>query len=314
MSATSMADRLVFITGGTGGVGLEVARALRARGAEIIIGSRDRARYASAAAELGGVGVHPFVADITDFQEVERQLDLMRAAGLEPTDVVHAAAGGLEPVLRTLARLMTSLKNLQGADRDRAHAAAREELAPIVAESRDLAMTVNYNAPSKLLDMLVRQLPNGGTVIYYISVWTSFYPHSQVPIYYQNIAESKHEMECWLEMRAKTWAAANITTGVISSTWIGDTRIGQVLDRFCAEPLPAAERERWRGTYVTCSEISEATLGVFARSRRRSTGEFVRLFLTGPGTVLKEMGPDDAPMQYPVVLAINAPSWSQELR
>ena len=213
-------------------------------------------------------------------------------------------------MLRTLARVMTGLKSLAADDRNRAHAAAREELTPIVAASRDLAMTVNYEAPSKLLDILVPRLPSGGSVIFYISLWSSFYPHPQVPIYYQNIAESKHEMECWLEMRASTWAARNITTAVISSTWISDTRIGQVLDRFCAEPLPSVERERWRRTYVTCSDLTEATLGILGRSGQGSTGGFVRLFLTGPGKVIGNMCPNDAPMQYPVVLAANAPNWS----
>jgi NAD(P)-dependent dehydrogenase (short-subunit alcohol dehydrogenase family) len=314
MSSSTFFDRTVLITGGTGGVGLEAARALRAHGAEIIIGSRDPARYAVAAAELGDQGVHPFIADIADSRQVERQLELMRSSGVEPTDVIHSAAGGMEPLLRDLARLMTSLRKLRGGDLDQAHAAARDELAPLVVGTRELAMTVNCLAPSRLLDQLVPRLPAGGSVTFYSSLWASLYPHPQVPIYYEAVAEAKQALERWLENRAGTWASRRITTAVISANLVLDTRMGYLLDRLCSDLMPSADRERWRSTYVSCSELVEATLDVLGRTGPDSLGGLVRLYLPGPGAVVDRVGPDDSPMHLPVALAPNAPTWAQERR
>jgi len=160
-------DRTILITGATGGVGLEAARVLRARGAEVIIGSRDHGRYSQTATLLGEEGVHSFIADLTDPQQVAHGLELIQRNGFEPTDVVHAAAGGLEPILRDMVRLLTGLKKVHGVERDQAHAAAMVELAPIVKATREMAMTVNFTAPSELLDILVPRLPPGGSVTFY---------------------------------------------------------------------------------------------------------------------------------------------------
>ena len=309
MSSNTFSGRTVLITGGTGGVGMEAGRVLRARGAEIIIGSRDPARYEWAATELGDHGIHPFIADITNTHQVERQLELMYSIGLEPTDVIHAAAGGLEPILKTLTRLMIGLRDLRGPELVESHAGARAELAPIVADTRELAMTVNYAAPSRLLDLLVPRLLPGGTVTFYTSLWSSLYPHPQVPIYYEAVAESKHAMERWLEDRARAWASRSITTAVISSTWIRDTRVGQVLDRFCASPMPPADRERWRSTYVSCAELVEATLSVLEGSGPGSSGGLVRLLLPGPGEVANQVTANHPLMRVPMVLARNSPTW-----
>jgi NAD(P)-dependent dehydrogenase (short-subunit alcohol dehydrogenase family) len=305
-----MYGRTALVTGGTGGVGLDVARALLARGATVVIGSRDPARYARAAGELGGKDVHPFIVDITDSVKVDRELERMYASGIVPTDVIHSAAGGMEPVLRDVARLSAGLRKLRGAELDRAHAAARSELAPLVADSRGAAMTVNFAAPSRLLEQVVARMPDGGNVFFYSSLWASLYPHPQVPIFYEAVAEAKLALERWLENQAPAWALRRITTAVISANAILNTRMGYLLDRFCAEPLPPAERDRWRSDCVTCSELVNSTIAVFERSH--SPGGFVRLFLTRPGEVVDRMGADDAPMLERLAFARNAPIWREE--
>jgi NAD(P)-dependent dehydrogenase (short-subunit alcohol dehydrogenase family) len=312
MNMVASAARTVLITGGTGGVGLRVASALRARGDVIVLGSRDPARYAQASAALGADGVHPFIADILDQRQIKAELQRLNSTGIQPTDVIHAAAGGLEPVLRDLARLMTGIRNLHGTELEQAHAAARDELAALVAGTRDEAMTINYLAPARLLDLVVPSLPPGGSVTFYTSLWSSFFPHPQVPVYYEGIAESKHAMEHWLESRSEDWARRRITTAVISSTLVLDTRVGRVLDRFCGEPMPLADRERWRSTHVTCSDLVRATLEVLDCSGPGSAGGWVRRYLPAPGVVSDQLGADDSRMQYPVTLAQNAPRWAQE--
>jgi len=56
-----------FIAGGTGGVGSEVARRLRATGADVVLAARNQARLEECAARLGARGV---VMDATDPQAV----------------------------------------------------------------------------------------------------------------------------------------------------------------------------------------------------------------------------------------------------
>ncbi len=66
--------KTALVTGGTSGIGREVARQLAARGAEVVVSGRDAARGAEAVAELeaaGGSG--RFVAaDLADFESIGR--------------------------------------------------------------------------------------------------------------------------------------------------------------------------------------------------------------------------------------------------
>jgi NAD(P)-dependent dehydrogenase (short-subunit alcohol dehydrogenase family) len=312
MNSRALADRTVLITGGTGGVGLKAAHALRALGAEVIIGSRDMNRYALTSTELGSQGVHPFIADVTNSRQVERALDLMSGSGLMATDVIHAAAGGMEPLLPDVARLVVGLRKFRGPGLDQAHAAALEELASLVTGTRDLAMNVNYQAPSRLLDLLVQRMPDGGSVTFYSSLWASMHPHRQTPVFYKAVAEAKQALERWLENQAGKWRPRRITTSVISANVVLDTRMGHLLDRWCAEPLPPADRERLRSTYVKCSELVEATLGVLDNSGPRSVGGLMRIYLPGPGEVSDRLARDDPRMLLPVALSQSAPTWSEE--
>ena len=53
-----MNGRTVLITGGTGGIGLSVARDLAARGARVVVTGRDQSRGAAAAAAIRAAGGH----------------------------------------------------------------------------------------------------------------------------------------------------------------------------------------------------------------------------------------------------------------
>jgi 3-oxoacyl-[acyl-carrier protein] reductase len=68
-------DRAYIVTGGSRGLGRATAAALVADGAQVIIGSRDRANLDRTAAELGAHGV---VADNADPQTPRRLLDAAR--------------------------------------------------------------------------------------------------------------------------------------------------------------------------------------------------------------------------------------------
>jgi NAD(P)-dependent dehydrogenase (short-subunit alcohol dehydrogenase family) len=90
---TSLQGKVVFITGGARGIGAEVARRLRNKGAKLVLTDLDKAELAALAAELGGdERALTVVADVRD-------LHAMQAAAAEAVerfggiDVVVANAG-----------------------------------------------------------------------------------------------------------------------------------------------------------------------------------------------------------------------------
>src|SRR2546425_10905478 len=71
-----MADKVVLITGGTGGIGKATAIGLAAIGARVGITGRDLARAEQAAADIraasGNAAIDTFVADMSSQAEVRR--------------------------------------------------------------------------------------------------------------------------------------------------------------------------------------------------------------------------------------------------
>ena len=89
---TSLQGKVVLITGGARGIGAEVARRLRNKGAKLVLTDFDKAELAALAAELGEDRVLTAVADVRD-------LPAMQAAAAQAVerfggiDVVVANAG-----------------------------------------------------------------------------------------------------------------------------------------------------------------------------------------------------------------------------
>ena len=71
LDAVALRGRLVVLTGGPAGIGLETARRLVGRGASVVLTSRDGDRAAAAAASLGG-GAVGLALDLADLDDVRR--------------------------------------------------------------------------------------------------------------------------------------------------------------------------------------------------------------------------------------------------
>ncbi|MGH7733746.1 MAG: SDR family oxidoreductase [Gemmatimonadales bacterium] len=90
---TSVNSQVVFITGGAGGIGAEVARRLHNKGAKLVLIDLDEARLAAFATELGGdERVLTVLADVRDITAMQAAADkaVERFGGI---DVVMANAG-----------------------------------------------------------------------------------------------------------------------------------------------------------------------------------------------------------------------------
>ena len=91
MSTTiDLGGRVAFVTGGTRGIGLAIARALRGAGARVAVAGRDAERSRAVATELGdAVGVSCDVADGTQVEAAIAEAE--RALG--PIDILVNNAG-----------------------------------------------------------------------------------------------------------------------------------------------------------------------------------------------------------------------------
>jgi NAD(P)-dependent dehydrogenase (short-subunit alcohol dehydrogenase family) len=85
-------ERAALVTGGSSGIGLAIARALREEGYELTLASRTRDKVETAAAELGALAV---AADVADAEDCTRIVDEHRARHGRLDVLVNSAGVGI---------------------------------------------------------------------------------------------------------------------------------------------------------------------------------------------------------------------------
>jgi NAD(P)-dependent dehydrogenase (short-subunit alcohol dehydrogenase family) len=291
-SGGRLAGRTVLVTGATSGTGLACAVECHRLGAHVWLGSRSRERYEEVARHLGPRRVHPFIADLAEPASITRALATLLAEGPRPTDLVHSAAGGLEPILRPLLRTVAAVRRMTpGPERDAALAQHREELARLVEATSEVATRVNTEGPRVLVEGLAPALPRGARIVAFASIWSEAAERGGCPAFYGAVARSKLEFERWLAGAARGWVGRGIVATVLVGHIISDTSTGKLIDRNIAPLLSDEDQDRFRAGYVTTGETATAVADILT-DRTRRPGILHRLYLAGAGGLALSVPPE----------------------
>ena len=184
--------KTALVTGASGGLGVEFARALAVAGADVAVLSRRLERLEQVVAELEGLGVRalPVAVDITDDAELERALEEVEQ-GLGAVDILVNNAGA--------------------APFGKAERQTREQW--------DSALAVNLTAPFILSQLVANRMikRGGGGRIINISSVMGDVASSIFPTVGYNA--SKGAVNNMTRQLAVEWAKHNITVNAIAPAW-----------------------------------------------------------------------------------------------
>jgi NAD(P)-dependent dehydrogenase (short-subunit alcohol dehydrogenase family) len=292
-SRASLTGRTILVTGGTSGAGLTAAIAWIDLGAHVVVGSRSEDRYREVAGRLAVGRVHPFIANLAEPSSIDLALRALEHSGVAPTDIVHCAAAGLEPMLRPLLRATAALRRRPpGPERDALLAKHREEMANQASAASALAWRVNVDGPKQLIAGLAPRLPDGARIIVYASIWSALYAAGAYPAFYHAVAESKHGLEAWLAAEAPGWSRL-ISPTVLIGHILSDTSTGMLIDRNLAPLMAEADQPEFRSAYITTADITAAATGLLLEPNA-AAGVLRRAYVTRSGHMLDEIPPEVA--------------------
>ena len=294
--ATPLTGRTILVTGATSGAGLNGAVAWAGLGADVVVGSRSADRYREVAAQIAAGRVHQFIADLADPASIDLALDALERSGVSPTDIVHSAAGGLEPMVRPLLRAaVAQRKRPPGPEREAVLDKHREEMAKRASAASAMAWRVNVAGPRHLITRLAPRLPDGARIITYASIWSALFATGAYPAFYHAVAESKAGLETWLAAEAPGWSARRIALTVLIGHILADTSTGMLIDRNLAPLMSQADQPEFRSAYITTDDLTAAATRLLLEPDP-PTGVLRRAYVLKSGVMLDEIPPDVAAM------------------
>ncbi len=224
MSMAERSDKVALVTGGSRGVGATTAIFLAERGFDVAVNYREKARRAEAVIadiEASGRRGWPAQADLTDDDATTAMFGRLKQDPGRIDLLVLNASGGLEAGM-----------------------------------AENYAMQVNMGAQTRVLDLSLPLMPNGGRVVFVTSHLAHF--HGEKPVYpaYEPVAASKKAGEMALRERIPELAMRDISLIVVS----GDLIDGSITPRLMERQSPGlidARREE-AGGLPTVEEFAQA--------------------------------------------------------
>lgn len=192
-------QRIVLVTGGSRGVGAEVAQQLAGPDTHVIVNYREKAARAETIADaVRSAGGHAstMAADISDGAAAAAMIDTIAARFGRLDALILNASGGLE----------------LGAD-------------------PGYAMRLNRDAQRRLALLAMPLLPAGGRIVFVTSHQAHFFPNKAVPKGYSAVAASKRAGETALYTMRPQFERAGIHLSVVSGDMIDGTIIVRLLER-----------------------------------------------------------------------------------
>lgn len=218
------AGRIALVTGASRGVGAATARMLAARGADVVVNYRSKARRAEeVVGDVRRTGRRALAAraDLTEPDESAEMFAVVREHFGRLDLLVLNASGGLER------------------DRDEAY-----------------AMRINLTAQTRAVDLALPLMPEGGRVVFVTSHLAHFYGERPVYPSYEPVAASKKAGENALRARIPELSARGISLVVVSGDVIEGTITPKLMER--RSPGLLAARRRQAGRLPTVEDFARA--------------------------------------------------------
>lgn len=290
--------RTILVTGGSKSIGLTVVLDLHLAGADVFVGTRSQENYFQVLKALhqdnplfDGERVHPFITDISQPDQINSALHNLRNHDYMLTDIVHAAAGGMELFLPRLLSKLARLRRVPKQEQEVAFREFVEESDRLVLENQQFAQAVNFDGPRYLVESLKADLPEGANFVYESSLWTTFLDQVWVPRFYRGVASTKKMFEVWLESESGL-DDKGIRTTIISGNVVADTDIGKAVEHFIASLIEGGQRNVMQQTFITRQDMVNATIEALEGSHFSPTQLHRRLFVFGPGgQITTELSP-----------------------
>lgn len=266
-----MQGRVVLITGGAAGTGLEIAKRLDGLGATVVVGTRNletqqKPGNFSKACEVLSHEPTPFIADLTQPDQVSTAISSVREKGIAQfTDVISCAAGGIEKDKMAIGRILAALrrsKREKGEVPQEEIDKIRGVIEGIVLFDLSFARDINVVALQRLIGEIREgnMLREGGHIIQLSSLPSSFFTEGvPIPSFYKGVAQAKHEAEVWLTGQAQALASEGLTTTIISGDVIGDSAIGDLYKTVAGIFYPE-EVIRAKPPFITKADMAGATI------------------------------------------------------
>ncbi|MGH2371356.1 MAG: SDR family oxidoreductase [Chloroflexota bacterium] len=204
---------VALVTGGTRGVGAATARRLAARGYDVALTYRNKAKRAAevaAGVEQHGVGALSVGCDITRQEDVDQLMATLRAWAGRLDVLVLNASGGLE--------------------RD------------LLAADPQYPTRINRDAQLAVLDGALPLMGSGAAVVFVTSHWAHRYGQVEQLPAYTPVAASKHAGERALRARQPDLHERGVRLIVVTGDLIEGTITPRLLERRSRGTL-----DQWRG-------------------------------------------------------------------